>query len=220
MARRVYVFGDEAGDPVFQAPGEGVSRYFLIGTITVEDCGIGDELLALKRDLAFSGMELEKLHASSDKQWVRNRVFETIAKHDGLRYDVTILDKRKTIEKYRKAPIQFYKLAWYFHLKYVAPRVATSDDELLVAAASISISKKKQAVKEALESVVAQVAPTMRSVATFPAMASDPCLQAADYLTWAVQRTYEGRKDTRSYEQIEHLIRSEFQPFKDGELQY
>jgi hypothetical protein len=48
---------------------------------------------------------------------------------------------------------------------------------------------------------------------------SDPCLQAADYLTWAVQRKYE-RDDSRSYDLIEPLIRSEFEPFSTGDTQY
>lgn len=183
---RVYIFGDEAGDFVFREPREGISRYFMIGTISVTDPSIGDRLLALRRDLAFEGMVLDQLHAAYDRQWVRDRVFAEIAATPDLRYDVTILDKRKTIEKYRSDPIHFYQLAWYLHLKWVAPAVATSKDDLFVAASSLLINKKRKAVQRAVESVVAQVAPTLSHGAGFPASASDPCLQAADYITWAV----------------------------------
>jgi hypothetical protein len=49
---RVHVFGDEAGDLVFKPAGGGVSRYFMIGTITVDDCSIGEKILTLRRELA------------------------------------------------------------------------------------------------------------------------------------------------------------------------
>jgi hypothetical protein len=211
---RVHVFSDEAGDFVFKPPREGISRYFMIGTVTVRDCGIGDRVLALKRDLAFDGMVLDGFHASSDKQWVRDRVFEVIADAD-LRYDVTILDKRKTIDKYRRSALRFYKLAWYLHFKYVAPIVADHADELLVVASSLQISKKKKVVGQAVEDVVAQVAPTLKHHTAFSANGSDPCLQVADYCTWAVQRKYE-MGDTRSYDLIDHHVRTEFHPFAGG----
>lgn len=194
----------------------------MVGTITLrDDCSIGDQLLALRREVAFDGAVLDAFHATSDRQWVRDKVFEVIASCSDLRYDVTILDKRKTISKYRRAPIQFYKLAWYLHLKYVASEIAGLDDELFVAASALSISRKKKAVREAIENVVVQVAPSLRVVTAFQPTASDPCLQIADYCTWAMQRKYEQFRDDRSYELIRHLIHSEFQPFSTTkELKY
>ena len=44
---RLHVFGDEAGDLVFKAPENGVSRYFMIGTVTLDDCSVGEKFLAL-----------------------------------------------------------------------------------------------------------------------------------------------------------------------------
>ncbi|HET7590769.1 MAG TPA: hypothetical protein VFK14_11380, partial [Solirubrobacterales bacterium] len=200
--RRIHVFGDEAGDFVFQPPREGISRYFIIGTVTLEDCSIGDELLALRRELAWEGLHLDSFHATTDRQAIRNQVFERIAACSGLRFDATILDKRKTIEKYRRDPILFYKLAWYLHFKFVAPRIASFNDSLLVVASSLMINRKKKAVKEAVESVVMQVAPTLNYESSFLPALCDPCLQVADYCTWALQRKYEQFEDTRSYDLI------------------
>jgi hypothetical protein len=214
--RRIHVFGDEAGDFVFEPPREGVSRFFILGTITMDECGIGDQLLALRREIAWGGLILDGFHATTDKQWVRNKVFDVIAKCDGLRFDATILDKSKTIEKYRSDPIQFYKLAWYQHFKYVAPRIANVDDQLLVVASSVMINRKKKAVKEAVQSVVTQVAPTLDFHSAFLPALCDPCLQVADYCTWAIQRKYEQLEDHRSHELIRHLIHSEWQPFRNG----
>ncbi len=213
---RLHVFGDEAGDLVFKTPGNGVSRYFMIGTITLEDCSVGEKFLALRRELAWEGTLLDQLHATSDRQHVRDRAFELIAATD-LRFDATILDKRKAKDDLRRDPFYFYKLAWYLHFKYVASKIAGPNDELLVVASSLQIKRKRKSTKagvhEAITEVVNQVSPTVTCHCAFSPAATDPCLQVADYLTWAIQRKYES-EDTRSYDLIEHLIKSEFEPFK------
>lgn len=100
---RVHVFGDEAGDLVFKPPGNGVSRYFMIGTITLEDCSVGEEFLALRRELAWEGVLVDQLHATSDRQHVRDRAFELIAATD-LRFDATILTSEKPRTSFGPTP--------------------------------------------------------------------------------------------------------------------
>ena len=218
MARRVQVFSDEAGCLTFKPPGNGVSRYFMIGTVAMEDCSVGEELLKLRRELAWVGLHIDQFHATSDKQRVRDRVFDVLSRAD-LRYDVTILDKRKAYEYLREDPLRFYKTAWYLHFKYVAPCIVGPLDELLVVASSLQINRKKKLVHAAVEDVVAQVSPTVVFHTAFAPTMSDPCLQVADYLAWAVQRKYE-LGDERSYDLVKHLIASEFEPFAVGSLQY
>lgn len=209
---RVHLFSDEAGCLTFKPPGNGVSRYFMIGTVTSEDCNVGDRLLALRRALAWKGIHLEQFHATSDKQHIRDRVFETLADSD-VRFDVTLLDKTKAYDYVRaRGPLYFYKLAWYQHLKFVAPRIATPDDELLVVASALMIRGRKKAVHDAVKEVVQQVSTASVSHTAFTKTETDPCLQAADYLTWAVQRKYE-LDDPRSYELIKHHVHSEYSPF-------
>lgn len=218
MSRRVHVFGDEAGDLTFEVPGQGISRYFMIGTISVEDCSVGDRLLALRRELAWSGVQLDQFHATSDKQRVRDRVFDLLAASD-FRFDVTILDKRKTYGYLRADPLRFYKTAWFMHFKYVARQVVGPLDELLVVASALQINRKKKLVHRAVHDVVSQVSPTVIFHTAFARAMSDPCLQAADYLTWAVQRRYE-QDDARSYRLIEDKIASEFQPYLNSTFEY
>jgi len=71
---RVHVFGDEAGDLVFKPPGNGISRYFMIGTVTIDDCSIGEKVLALRREFAWEGLYLDQFHATSDRQCSRSRL--------------------------------------------------------------------------------------------------------------------------------------------------
>lgn len=210
--RRIYVFGDEAGDLTFKAPGDGISRYFMIGTVTTTDCAVGEHLLALRRDLAFdTGVQLTEFHATSDKQHVRDQVFEVLAEAD-FRIDVTILAKAKAYSYIKADPIRFYKTAWWLHFKFVAPKIAQTDDELLVVASSLSIERKRKLVGKAVGDVVTQVAPTVKCHTLFAPAATDPCLQMADYSTWAIQRRHE-RGDLRSYDLIKDKIKSEFKPW-------
>jgi len=219
---RVYVFGDEAGDLAFKPPGQGVSRYFIIGTVTLDDHSIGSELLELRRELAWNGLHLDCFHATSDKPHVRERVYNIIANHD-LRFDATLLDKKKAYPTTYKDMLYFYKLAWYLHFQYVAREIADARDELLVVASSLQIKRKitttKAAVHEAVAEVVNQVSPTVTCQCAFTPAKSDPCLQIADYMTWAIQRKHE-MGDEGPYELIEHQIDSEFQPFKRGSETY
>jgi hypothetical protein len=91
MADR-YVFSDEAGNFDFSR-GSGASRYFILGTVTADDCRIGDELLQLRRDLGWRGVHLDKVfHATEDPQAVRDEVFDVLS-HGNFRIDATILEK-------------------------------------------------------------------------------------------------------------------------------
>ncbi|HVY78466.1 MAG TPA: DUF3800 domain-containing protein [Solirubrobacterales bacterium] len=216
---RVHVFGDEAGDLAFKPPAPpGISRYFIIGTVAMDDCSIAEELTALRRELAWNGVHLDEFHATVDKQRVRDRVYDIIAQHD-LRFDATILDKRKAFPYTYSDPLYFYKLAWYLHFKDVAPAIVDSKDELLVVASSLQIKRKKKttkaAVHKAVTEVVNQVSPTVICHCAFTPAKTDPCLQVADYMTWAVQRKFE-MDDSRSYELIEPQVGSIYQPFLPG----
>lgn len=185
---RIYIFGDEAGDFTFDRSRG--SRYFVLGTVTMNDCDLGTELLALRRELAWQGIVLSEFHAHKDKQRVRDRVFDVIARGQ-FHFDAVILDKTKTQDHLRTDHLQFYKEAWYLLFKYVAKGLVGSLDELFVVASALQIQRKKNALHTAIWDVVHQVSPTaIFHTAFFPAI-SDPCLQAADYLTWAIQRKYE-----------------------------
>lgn len=211
------MFGDEAGNLDFRV-GQGASKYFVIGTVTVGDCAAGDQLMALRRELAWQGIALEStFHASEDQQLVRDEVFRLLATCN-LRIDTTILEKRKT-QPHLQDKERFYKFAWYYHFKYVAPYIAAARDELLVVAASIGTKKRRKGIRIGIEDVVWQSARTGTWQVAFWPAESDPCLQIADYCTWAIQRKWEGGDD-RSYKIIQSMIHSEYDLFSSGTTTY
>jgi hypothetical protein len=125
-----------------------------------------------------------------------------------------ILEKRKA-QLHLQNEHSFYKMAWYLHFKYVAPRIAHRSDRLFVAAASLGTKKKRGAFHTAVDDVVRQVSPCRSHRVAFWPASSDPCLQVADYCTWAIQRAWE-RGDDRSRALIESKISSEFDVWKPG----
>jgi hypothetical protein len=159
----------------------------------------------------------EHFHATEDPQAVRDEIFDLLGRSD-LRVDATILEKRKA-QPHLHSERALYKMAWYMHFKYVAPRVATRHDRLMVMAASLGTKKKRSAFHRAVDDVVHQVAPCHSYRVAFWSMESDPCLQVADYCTWAIQRKWE-RSDTRSYDLIKSKIHSEKDIWRVGTRYY
>lgn len=190
-------------------------------TLTLPDCSIGQELLDLRRQLAWEGHGLEtEFHATEDKQVVRDRVFGLLAGHD-FRIDATVLEKSKAKPTIRATEERFYQLAWFLHLKYVAPFVINRADEVLVIGASLGTRKQRAGFRNAVLDVARQVLPTARFQVGSWSAASDPypCLQVADYCAWALQRKWE-QADERSYMLIAPRIRTEFAAFAVGTVHY
>jgi hypothetical protein len=216
MADR-YVFSDEAGNFDFSRQ-SGASRYFILGTVTANDCHVGDRLLQLRRELGWRGQHLDKVfHATDDPQSVRDEVFHVL-REGSFRIDATVLEKSKA-QLHLRQESALYKMAWYLHFKHVAPLVANPDDRLFVVASRLGTKRKRGSFHSAVDDVVSQVsACASHRVAFWPAE-SDPCLQVADYCVWAIQRKWE-RGDSRSYDLIQDKIESEFDVWSIGRLHY
>ena len=215
---RKYVFADECGNFDFSAK-PGATRYFVLVTVTVDSCTVGQQLLDLRRDLAFQGFGLDReFHAAHDPKLMRDKVFAAIAT-SLMRIDAVILEKSKAHPSVRVTDERFYKTAWYQHMKYVAPQIAASTDDLLVVSASIGSRSKKSAFHAAVTDVIRQVSPTAKArVASWNA-ASDPCLQVADYCGWAIQRKWE-TGDLQGYDWIKPFVKTEFDLFALGTKKY
>ena len=205
---RKYIYADEAGNFDFSNK-SGASQYFILTTVLIEDHQIESELLDLRRELVWEGYNLPgPFHATTDQQAVRDRVFELLSNHD-FRVDATIFEKRKVLPRITLEEEDFYRYAWFYHMKYVARRVVNTPDELMVIASSIGTKRKFMNFRYAVREVIHQTSPTGSiRVDMWPA-AVEPCLQAADYCCWAIQRKWE-RDDYRSYDLIRPKIRSEY----------
>jgi hypothetical protein len=114
---------------------------------------------------------------------------------------------------------RFYKYPWYYHFKHgLAPHLKEGD-RLLVTAASIGTKKERDTYTTALEDVVAQSASHIDRGLDFRPGLADPCLQAADYCSWAVQRKWE-RGDDRSLALIRGKLTYHYELWARGTKHY
>ncbi|MHB1845916.1 MAG: DUF3800 domain-containing protein [Deltaproteobacteria bacterium] len=208
-----WVFGDESGNFDFSEKG---TRYFIVGTLNVasgHEQLLRDGLHDLRRALAEARIDHDGVfHAAEDRQQVRDLVFPVII-NAGPTCDVTILEKRKAYPKIRQTDEQFYKYAWYYHLRHLLRNVGRRGDTVHIVLADIGTKAKRAAFRTAAEEVLRQCARSGVSynLATWKA-ASDVGLQAVDYVLWAVRRRLE-LDDERSYLLVKHLLKTEFHLF-------
>ena len=209
-----FFFADEAGCFTFNR-GLNVSKYFILCTISCEDCSFSSDLIALRRRLAFDGFELgDYFHATSDKQAVRDKVFSLLIAC-AFKIQATIMEKSKALPRIRANQPEFYKYGWFFHFKHGVKNVILPDKKTLVTAASLGTKKERRSFENSVNSVLTQTLQKIPWKVDFPPAGSDPCVQAADYCAWAIQRKWE-KNDLRSYELIKHKITYEFDLWSHG----
>lgn len=210
---RLYVFADEAGDFDFSR-NPNASRYFILCTVSMHSCHIANELIELRRKLAWEGHELgEYFHCTKDKQVVRDQVFDAICEHD-FTAQATIMEKAKAYPHIREDRPRFYQYGWYYHFKHGTRKRIHRNTELMVTAAAIGNRKERAAFSSAVEDVINQTVRIPWRTDFCPA-AADPCLQVADYCAWAIQRKWE-RDDSRSYELIADRVTYEYDLWSHG----
>ncbi|HEY8358667.1 MAG TPA: DUF3800 domain-containing protein [Ramlibacter sp.] len=217
MTRR-YIFADEAGDFTFRR-GDNISRYFIVCTVSMDDCDCAHALHELRRDLIWRKEKVgHYFHATTDAQSVRDAVFATICKHD-FKIQATIMEKSKAMPRVRESEASMYKYGWFYHFQHAFAPHIEKDDELLITAATIGTKAAQKAFTKSVNDVVQQHVPRHQWATSFWPSASDPCLQVADYCTWAIQRKWE-RDDSRSYALIADRITRERDLWQHGAKHY
>lgn len=217
MAKK-YLFSDEAGCFTFNR-NPNISKYFIICTVTLTDLNVAAELVKLRREMVWGGVPIgDYFHATTDKQMVRDRVYDAILNHD-VRIQATICEKAKAQPKITRSKARFYQTPWYYTLKHgIAPHVQEGD-ELLVTVSSIGNKKERLTFYNGLDDVMNQTIGRAKWAVDFRPSHCDPCLQVADYCAWAIQRKWE-MGDTRSYDLIKHKITREYDLWSRGSKLY
>ncbi len=198
----------------------GVSRYFIITTVVFRDHGaLQEDLQELRHDIASEGFDVRSgFHASTDPQRIRDRVFTVLGRHD-FAIDSTIYEKAKANPTLRSSELSFYRSAWVWHLRRVIPDRCLPTPELLLIAAEITVRAKRDAYHDALRSAMNDVGGGARYQSAFWPAATDLCIQAADYCSWAVFRKWESGDD-RSYRLIAGRVGREYDLFANGSVRY
>jgi hypothetical protein len=211
---RLHVFADEAGNFDFSRKRD-ASKHFIVATISSSDCSFGSGLLDLHREMGWLRKPVRgHFHATTDQQTVRDEVFDFIRQQD-FEIQATIMEKSKAQPQTRVSASTFYQYGWHYHFRHGLARKVRKSDEVMLTVASIGTKKKQADFTEAVRRVVRQYDDRPKLVvAAWPA-SCDPCLQLADYCTWAIQRRWE-RGDSRSYELIKDRITYEYDLWERG----
>jgi hypothetical protein len=218
---RLFIFADEAGCFNFSRK-PGASRYYIVCTISCHACAsLGASLLELRRQLIWEKAPVgEYFHASEDRQIIRDRVFAELQKHS-FSVQATIMEKSKAYPHIRPTNHRFYQYGWFYHFKHAAPKIVTKGiTELHITTASVGTHKGQAKFSAVVNDVVQQVISGSRKYRTnFCKAIADPCLQAADYCTWAIQKKWE-LNDLRSYNLIKGRIRHEVDIWSHGTVHH
>jgi hypothetical protein len=215
---RLHVFADEAGTFDFRR-GPNISQYFIVCTVVMPSCEAANELLALRRDLGWQQAPLrDYFHAAKDAQSVRDEVFNLIRQHD-FTVQATVMEKCKAMPSIRPNEARFYQHGWYNHFKGGMPKVLAAADEVHVTAASVGTKKKQMTFTDSIRDVLKQTEGRRKVRFNVWPCGTDPCLQIADYCTWAIQRKWE-LGDARSYDLIKDRLTYEFPLFRRGTKTY
>lgn len=213
-----FIFADEAGCFTFTRD-PNVSKYFILCTVTMDDCTVATDLLALRRQLAWDGHELgDYFHASTDKQAVRDAVYETMTAKP-FSVQCTVMQKSKAQPQLRTSKSRFYQYGYFYHFKFGTKGLLNNLSEALVTTASLGTKKERTAFEEAVADVMRQTQRVKDWRADFMPCQADPCLQVADYCAWAVQRKWE-LGDARSYDLIKDRVTYEYDLFAPGRVEY
>jgi len=219
MSRCLYVYLDEAGNFDFSEKG---TRFFMMGSVALErPFSFYAPLAEMRLDLLEQGLDIERFHASDDRQATRNQVFGVIRDHLGsMRIDATITEKRKTGPALQ-ADDQFYPKMLGYHLRYLLNNTRIADYErIVVVTDALPIQRKRKLIEKAVKQTLVDMLP---SDVPYQVLHHDSRsalgLQVADYCTWAIYRKWD-QADLRSYNVIAPAVRSEFDIFRTGTRLY
>ena len=219
---RNYIYADESGNFDFSGHQQ-ATRYFMLVSVALEENAIApleNDLRHLQRELAWDGYALPKgFHATTDKQYVRNRVFDVLSRH-GFRIDATIIEKRKVNPALHNTNERFYGFAWYAHLTGLVTALGGSYDELLITAASLT-SKMAEAFRSEVAIAERRLPANAVMKCDVADAASNPMLQVADYCAWALRRKWEREPpDTRFHTRIRSKIVTEYDLLGNSSTRY
>lgn len=212
----LYVFIDESGNYDFSRTG---TKYWVVTSLLTTDVTQAlVRLCDLKHQIIDLGTDIEKFHASEDRQAVRDMVFPVIEGLQNVRVDSVIVEKRKAASSIRPLG-RFYPMMIENLLKYpFDPRgidVSQFSKVFIFMDRASARASEKEALKKAVKIYLARHLKGVPYVICMHDSASHHCLQIVDYLCWAIYVKCE-RGEARPYEAICHLIKSEFPIFRFG----
>lgn len=198
-----YLFFDESGNLDFSPSG---SRHFCFGVLSLDDPGpLSAALTQLRYELMAEGLELERFHATDDRQAVRDRVFAVLAEVGGFEVDLLVADKHDMHPALRD-PFEFYCRHGQAIMEAALDRAREGKERIAVITDTLPLHRERKALGKAFRMAIRKSLDERPFCIVHHASGSHAGLQAVDYCTWAFQRMLRG--DSRSFALIQPWVRT------------
>lgn len=239
--KTLYVFIDEAGN--FDFSKKGTNHFVLTALCTFDPYSERSNFIKCRYDLMRDyNLDEEFFHASTDRQFVRDKVFSIIKSLPNI-FEIhsVIAQKNKTHPSlYKKNNVRsdingniinirqekidhnFYQLICKNLLQYVFnnPDFECAE-KIIVVLGAIFTKDKNSMILKILKEYLKKRCPNKYFRIYFHRVNSDINCQIADYCGWAVYVKYERNGlEIRPYEEIRDRIKSEFDIFRNGNTIY
>ena len=207
VPRDLFIYVDESGD--FNFSPKGTACYYLTAVSTFLPSYGLLAWHAIKHAAITAGVSLEELHASEDKQWIRDQVFGLLAgATSSLRVDGIAVEKAKTHPGLR-AGDGFYRRMMEYLLRYVVNGRRRSFDRLYIFLDTIPVAKKRKEIIGGLKKALAATLPGVPYYVEERDSRGEHLLQMADYCCWALY-VARAKREMRPRTAIAPLIASAF----------
>jgi hypothetical protein len=192
----LYLFLDEGGNLDFSPSG---TRFFTLTSVAMtRPFDVLLPLAQLKYDLIEEDRNIERVHASEDRQAVRDRVFAILQSHlHDVRIDSIIVEKCRADPSLHDE-VRFYPAMLGTLLEGVLSSYTAAEVwQVIVVTDRIPVSKRRRAVEKAIKPALAgMLAHPAPYRVLHHASCSSAGLQVADYCNWAIYRKWD-RGDMR-----------------------
>ncbi|HEX6632040.1 MAG TPA: DUF3800 domain-containing protein [Gemmatimonadaceae bacterium] len=210
----LFLFFDESGS--FQWTDASAPLYHF-GVVTTFRPAVLEHALAPIRLELFGATGDQRLHASEDRQAVRDRVFGALRRAGAFEFDAITIDKRRLPESLLD-PAAFYPHFAALLLDAVFDRHALHRGRVVLVTDRLPLNRKRGAVEKAFKTYMRRRLPVPREFTlVHEPSGSFAGLQAADYCTWAVHKL-RLHHDERPYAQILPFVRRVVEVGVDGEV--
>ncbi|MBU2036642.1 DUF3800 domain-containing protein [Patescibacteria group bacterium] len=230
-SKTLYLFVDESGNFDFSPNG---TKYFVLSCLcTFLPVREREKIIDLRYRALKNGIDQEFFHATEDSQDIRNKVFDIIKNlKDDFEIHSVVAQKNKAnstlyIEEYKKrgkairriVGAEFYQRACRTLLQYIFNRPNFQHaDRIIVVLGAIFTKEKQSLICRTLKKYLKEKCLKSFEIYFHQAKADINC-QIADYCGWAIAIKWE-RKEDRSFILINDKVKSEFEMFKSGNIEY
>lgn len=223
----LFCYLDEAGD--FDFSPKGSAYYLYTALVTDSPLALNNDMMHAKYRLILENLPLSKshqgndyFHASEDAPLTRELAFEAIEKHlDEFRIYSIIIQKNKANPSIRD-PKPFFSMIMENLLKDVIlyERVVDNYDHICIMTDRVPVQKKRAAIIGAMKRNLKTLlqGKTKYSLTSMDSK-SDFGLQAADYCSWALYRSWTNG-DEQYRDKIASSVKHEEDFFHNGKRVY